>query len=299
MGILYADTDAKLRNEILSSTKHLIVRLRGATAYLVREIQRLSFTGKQDPSSQSSPRLKFQDSIEELVKLLDSHTAFIQWYLEFLLGELIPTAAYQRHITALKAIMLLLQSGIIKKDPSSKIHQVSGNETVWPFYIKFFTLGAMRLLLDLLMDPFEDVRINAAAVLKYASKDSFGTKQPVEYVDNIEGIFSLSRVDIRQPTRQISPAPASVPMSDQSLCFLQAFISRADERTKRTGRADYADGLARCYALHYSLLSSASDRLRLVDDLISILEKKSKVAEKNLSQAVEDAPIHGTFAALK
>jgi hypothetical protein len=83
------------------------------------------------------------------------------------------------------------------------------------------------------------------------------------------------------------------------LGLLKDLIARAEEISKRTGRADYGDGLARCYALLYSLLPSTTDRLALVDNLVQDLEKKTQIAERDLSRAVSDAPVHGTFAALK
>jgi hypothetical protein len=300
IAILYADTDAKFRNEVLSNTKHMVERLRGAIAYLVRELQNLSFKIPQSPES-AQPR---KQDIGEISDLLESHEAFIQWYLEFLLGELIPTASYQRHITALKAIMLLLKSGILRQSPRSKQHQTSGNETSWPFSIGFFTSGTMRLLLDLLMDSFEDVRINASSVLGLASEENFEYGQPINYVEVIDYRSKLSGIRVRQANSSFTSSQASLPSVNlvrhkRPLGLLKDFISRADDISKRTGRADYADGLARCYVLHYSLLPNTSDRLELVDQLVLGLEAKIAVARKDLSRAVSDAPVHGTFAALK
>lgn len=299
VGVLYADTDAKFRNDVLSSTKHLLERLRGSTAFLVRELQSLLFVSSQDLNSGPSSQSKNQNQIEETTKLLRCHEAFIQWYLEFLLGELVPTAAYQRHITALKAIILLLKSGILRQNPHSKPSQKSGNESVWPFSIGFFTSGTMRLLLDLLMDPFEDVRINASLVLKLGTTESFGIGQLTEYVETIECSTKFSGLDYQQSKPSFSSSRASsLSAKLTTLDLLKDFISRADLISKRTGRADYADGLARCYALLYSLLPTTLDRLELVSELISALEKKIGIAKIDLSQAVSNAPVHGIFAAL-
>lgn len=300
IAILYADTDAKFRNEVLSNTKHMLERLRGAVSYLVRELQNLSFKNLQSPESTQSRK---QD-IGEIKDLLESHEAFIQWYLKFLVGELIPTASYQRHITALKAIMLLLNSGILRRNQGSKQYQTSGNETSWPFSIRFFTSGTMRLLLDLLMDSFEDVRLNASSVLRLASKENFEYGQSIDYVEIIDYGSKLSGIRVRQAsssftTSQVSPPSVNLVRHKRPFGLLEDFISRADDISKRTGRADYADGLARCYVLHYSLLPNTSDRLELVDKLVLGLEAKAGVARTDLSRAVSDAPVHGTFAALK
>lgn len=295
MAFLYADTDSRFRNDVLSNTKHLIERLRGATAYLLRELQDALFKNKQmtKNGSQQSERVK------DLQIALKSHEDFLQWFLEFLLGELIPTASYQRHITALKAIMLLLKSGILWQDPSQVMILLAESSTSWPLSIKFFTSGAVRLLLDLVLDPFEDVRINAASVLKLAPRDCFESGRSLKYVELVCG--SLITQDSVAQVEQLQTQDLSMGISGRghSYGLLKHFISKAADVSKRTGRADYADGLARGYALLFHLLPTTTERLELVNELINDLERKTRIARKDLSRAVSDSPVHGTFAALR
>jgi hypothetical protein len=305
MGILYADTDAKFRNDVLSNTKQMIERIRGATAYLHRELEAPSLSHGSDVSLRSQTN---QDLYDEISRLLQRHESFIEWYLEFLLGELIPTVSYQRHITALRAIALLLRSGIQNLSPALSSPPVSGNTPIWPYTINFFTPRSMRLLLDLLMDPFEDVRSSATAILKLTSSDDFAIGRATK-----DSEYYKPKLLRRKPVTQLhstEPAidhrvPASPTTSSQktragrALGPLEDFITRAEELSKRTGRADYADGVARCYELLYSLLPSAESRFDLVKELLHDLDAKVQIAEQDLAQAVIDAPIHGTFSALK
>ncbi|KIN07335.1 hypothetical protein OIDMADRAFT_108260 [Oidiodendron maius Zn] len=263
MGILYADTDAKFRTDTLSNTRKLIERFRGATAYLNRELEDLSRIYGPEPST-NSEGCGLYGQIQNILK---RHEEFIEWFLEFLLGELIPTVSYQRHITALKATRLLLQSGILDSLAPLKSIAVS-NTTSWHYRINFFTSSAMRLLLDLLMDPFEDVRSSAAALLKLAYIEDFANRA----ANNAE--------------------------AERGHTSLVNFISRAEDLARRTGRADYGDGVARCYDLLYSLLPSTDSRLKLVRNLVHDLGSKICIGEQNLAKAVSDAPVHGTFAAL-
>lgn len=289
MGILYADTDAKFRTDVLSNTRQMIERIRGTTAYLNREIGNTTF--KNPPSTRSQEE---HDLYDRTVKLLQRHEEFIEWYMEFLLGELIPTVSYQRHITALKAIGLLLRSGILHNSPTPQQSKAAGNATAWSYSVDFFTPRSMRLLLDLLMDPFEDVRGAAATVLKLASIDNFDvvSKQESSYYrlrllrTGHEDHSAMSHREVHQ-------------IKDTNLGSLANFISRAEDLAKRTGRADYADGVARCYELQYSLLPSTESRLKLVNDLVHDLETKIRISEQDLARAVLDAPVHGTFAALR
>jgi hypothetical protein len=262
------------------------------TGFLVREIDNIKskdtfVVGQSDPKSQM---------LQVAEGLLLEHTAFIEWFFLFLLQELIPTTSYQRHITSLKALELLLKSGILQRDKSLQVVQKADNDTVWPYSVNFFTPYAMRLLLDLLMDPFEDVRNSATAILKYASVENYTTElhiaielsSPSSHVEPLQEISS-------DPNHQSMPSAKAKASSD----LLRTFISRAEENSKRTGRADYADGVARSYELLYGLQTSASGRFEVLDVLVNELEDKVAIAERDLAQAVLSAPIHGSFAALR
>ncbi|KAJ8058763.1 hypothetical protein OCU04_011752 [Sclerotinia nivalis] len=251
MAHLYADTDAKFRNDVLSNTKHMIERIKGATAYLVREIDRMIIQDRQ------SDRLDAQ-------QLLENHENFLVWFLEFLQGELVPTASYQRHITSLRAISLLLRSGIEEYSSEDRKSTTTPDATIWAHKLSMFNLESMRLILDLLMDPFEDVRSGATAILKLASPHNF------------------------RSSKSQSPTDFDV---------LMEFISRAEDFAKRTGRADYADGVARSYQILYGL-SDTKGRLILVEGLVIGLERKVTIARKDLGQAVLIAPIHSDFSTI-
>ena len=303
MGILYADTDAKFRTDTLSNTRKLIERFRGATAYLNRELEDLSRIYGPEPST-NSEGCGLYGQIQNILK---RHEEFIEWFLEFLLGELIPTVSYQRHITALKATRLLLQSGMLDSLAPQKSIAVS-NTTSWHYRINFFTSSAMRLLLDLLMDPFEDVRSSAATLLKLASIEDFAVEGPGHESNYHKSILVQTRI----PSQRLVYSPimdnrlydiqnraANKAEAERGHTSLVTFISRAEDLARRTGRADYGDGVARCYDLLYSLLPSTDSRLKLVRNLVHDLGSKICIGEQNLAKAVLDAPVHGTFAALK
>jgi hypothetical protein len=307
MGFLYADTDAKFRNEVLSNTKHMIDRIRGATAYLVREAENLRFLLGQKDAANRITYQKDQEIFENIGQHLERHKSFIEWYLEFLCGELIPTASYQRHVTSLKAITLFLRSGIaLGSNTKSEPKISSDNATVWPYHLDFFTNRVLRLLLDLLMDPFEDVRSNASTVLKlaYPGNFSYGKLELRDKGLKLKPLRSTI-VEVELQDTSLAPLPTSSSNDskeksrDLSLELLLDFIPRAQLLSKRTGRADYADGVARSYELLYSLMPSIDARLDLFEELVNELDLKVYTAEKNLAQAVLDAPVHGNLAALK
>lgn len=296
MALLYSDTDAKFRNEVLSNTKHLIERLRGATAVLVREFEQCSFKLSHGGPLSSVPMTDLKIVYDATEELLSKHQKFLEWYVDFLLGELSPTSSYQRHIMSLRAINLLLHSHLRGQGSDLSSIPVPANATIWPFTLQFFNTRSMRLLLDLLMDPFEDVRSSAADVLKLSDPTNFTKPSHPDtnnFPKNMPGEESSSSPktvqDIMVSKAVFDPAPSR----------LLEFISRAEEASKRTGRADYADGVARSYRLLYGLQTSLEARLELIDGLVKRLEEKVVMAETDLALAVSEAPVHGDFAALR
>ncbi|KAJ5039014.1 uncharacterized protein L3040_006686 [Drepanopeziza brunnea f. sp. 'multigermtubi'] len=294
MHILYSDTDAKFRNEIMSSTKHMIERLRGATSFLVKEVESISFLLNR---KKNLPDI-LQEGRQRLAAvkgLLQSHESFITWYTQFLLLELIPTASYQRHITALKAISLLLRSGILKQDSPILPRKDSGDNTLWPYTLNFFARGSLRLLMDLLLDPFEDVRSAATSTLKLASSDSF---EQAPSHETSEATIQSDGAHIQRTNHTFPTLVVNAEEKYRSFHLLENFIGRAEELSKQTGRADHADGVARSYELLYGLQTSSKSRMDVLCKLVQDLETKVGIAEGSLGQAVFNAPIHGTFAAL-
>jgi hypothetical protein len=293
MSFLFCDSDAKFRNEVLSNTKHMIDRLRGATAFLAREIENLSFQLRPEHVLPPRERQMAQHALEQTTELLMGHASFVEWYIDFLLGELVPTSSYQRHITALKSIFLLLRSGILKSNPGSPPERVADNSTVWPCVIDFFNPLSMRLLLDLLMDPFEDVRNSASSILKLASPDNF-TGVNETWTDPESSQLAKCVKNLAEDVQKFSNVKTAKPLG-----LLRDFVERAEVWSKKTGRADYADGVARSISLLFSLLPSINERVNFLTRLVEDLEAKLCTAEQDLGKAVLDAPVHGNFAALK
>lgn len=295
MYILYSDTDAKFRNEVVSITRHMVERLRGATSFLFKEAEDISFLINSDRGLPESRRQEGRKRLAAVGDLLESHENYVTWYIQFLLLELIPTASYQRHITSLKAISLLLRSGIHESNTQSLQAKSSGDNTVWPYNLEFFTQGSLRLLMDLLLDPFEDVRSAATNILKLASSQDFKKAHYKEILETTtQGDRKSHQQDVQLQTFFITDDGSNT----QALRPLEEFIRQAETLSKETGRADHADGVARSYELLYGLQTSSHGRLDVIHRLVQDLEGKVDTAERSLGQAVFDAPIHGTFAAL-
>ncbi|KAK3700566.1 hypothetical protein LTR37_015894 [Vermiconidia calcicola] len=247
--VFFGDSDANFRSEVFSLMQKLMDRLRAVTAVLRRQA----------------------NTHEAAAQTLHSHYSFLEWLLRFLSWELRPTASYQRHISALKALLIVARSGLDKVISSEHLSKAALAETKWPLHISIMTSGLRRLLLDLLVDPFDDVRQTSAAILAlYAA---------------------LGDVDERQHAHE----------------SLRAVIDSAEVRMLATGRADQADGVAHMYALLFregQNLSEASSGGRpsqqpVLLSLVESLERNLEIAKSSLPTAANRYPMHGLLASLR
>jgi hypothetical protein len=305
LGLLHSDTDAKVRNEVLSNTKHMIGRINGAVSFLTRGLPSNPIKQNQI-SRKKSEHPDFADIASQEKVVLQEHEDFILWYQNFLTSELIPTASYQRHITALRSIQLGVDSGILIRHKKKTLDPTVNAQAQEPGSNDIFTQKMIRLLLDLLMNPFEDVRAAATQLLELAPKLCFTQQHDIEScvhlnsqatslfknASNYSNLKTLGRI----PTNTDG---AKQFQHEEVPEILISFIQNAETASRRTGRADLADGVARAYELIYCLQTTDEARIDLMEILVSDLEMNVIIAEKDLPQAVLLAPVHGQFAALR
>lgn len=271
--VLHADTDAKFRNDLFASTKHMLERLRGALALLTREAG-LRVTRRQIATDPNSPKeLQVVHNTEQIDKEgidiqthIQEHEHFLSWYLSFLAQELVPTASYPRHITSLKSLEILLKTGVQLSPGIPIINTSRGSDTFWPKQVNVFSPSVCRLLLDLVLDPFEEVRNCSVSVLNSAPRDCFGPLSDTPY----------------------GPVPQ----------LLQDLLSEAKMASSQTGRADAADGLAHMNVLYFKILDNDQNRMDFFHSLLCVLEEDIEVAGADLNVAAEAVPLHGQLTTL-
>jgi hypothetical protein len=197
----------------------------------------------------------------EAEAVLHRHVAFLKWYTEFLKGELIPTASYQRHITALKALLPVLKLGKHASGSDESLDMETARSI-------FTDPTSIRLLLDLLLDPFDDVRETAMGILLMVPQD-----------------FMIQPIEAFGENRTLVDA-------------LAEFCNKAVELASRTGRADHGNGAARAQGLLCSWLGTKESRMSLVQDKVAQLEAKLAKARQDLGRSAMEDSVHGDFAAL-
>ena len=229
-------------------------------------------------------------------RLLKKLRSFSEWYIQFLIEELQPTASYQRHITALKMIETMMQvaingsCGMRLFDPTTIVDDQFNSRNNGGF-----GSSCVRLILDLVVDPFDDVRLVSSSILKKVFWNMHSWNMDFKV-----------KVDFTFPSMDPSIfRPHVLPHRTYNTYILQA-LCKAEEMMYLTGRADHADGVGRLYSLLYDSCKNlgtpvtwSNSRYSIMHHILSALENDIKIARKDLRLAVTTAPLHGRLISLR
>lgn len=292
----HTETNPKVRNEYLVLIKSLFARVRRGLVLNFKENLWHEFDANENvivnlDKDQVSTVYERKSQV-----LLKKNATFLKWFDEFLINELHPSASYQRHITALKAMSFIESASRFK---NSAINTLSRNKpandsrnTARDCFLGF---QLIRLLLDLIMDPFDDVSSAAASQLRNLLSNvdftnfSFNSDSWMQAKNDYDG----SAIDDSSPVRHN---------------FENIFVStidRAKIMVSRTGRADHADGFGRLCCLQfdfYNLISTSvgiDGRISVLNNLLSSLSEDITNLQNNFNFAVGNSPLHGNLIALR
>ncbi|EAW14308.1 THADA/TRM732 family protein [Aspergillus clavatus NRRL 1] len=262
---MHAESDSYSRGETLSLIRKLIVRLKGGI---------MSNQAGLDHESSSTTNQQAKSDRN------DSETrACLKAYVDFLKADMRPNASYPRHIMALKTMILFLESGLDSRINFNKAAKMEGDKVRWKFNLDIFEPGLLRLLVDLLLDPFEEVRATSLTILNFFPRD-----------------FLLS--GLVQSTNESSGMP---------LRLTEALI-RAEQLASNTSRADHADTVARLYHIIFCAAAQTNQvgftqwwgtKKGVVDLVLKKLEGKLSISEGLFTPSMRDAPLHGYVSALR
>ncbi|KAI1483913.1 putative death-receptor fusion protein-domain-containing protein [Daldinia eschscholtzii] len=260
----YEDSEPKMRYDVLGHSRNMIKRIQNTIESLRREADRISKKINKAKSNKPNSKLPTEqnDTVTMLSNALRQHEDFVSWYVGFLKNELAPTTSYQRHITALKAMVFIVKP---VSSHGSGMHTSSDLSTL------LIDPTWFRSILDLIMDPFDDVRETAASLVMALSPE---TGHP----------------NLQKQMEKLGKTPIEE---------LRCFCKKADELARRTARADHSDGAARSFELLCRWSTSSEERMRIPLEILSSLEAKLSAAEQDLANAVLQAPVHGSFASLR
>ena len=246
---MHADTDSQSRGEILSLIRKLMVRIRGAQAC-------------------------HENSIETE---LSETQAFLIAYVKFLESEMRSSASYQRRITALRSLYVVLNTGVDPRVNRAGAVKVDREQAPWRYNLDILSPKLFRLLLNLLLDPFNDVREISQSILELFPHELLVAS--VYRSEESYSIYSPHLIDV---------------------------LSRAEALAGRTRRADHADAVARLYHVIFSLSHRGSSehhwhvsKAGVAEAILEKLEGRLTHAGGFFNPSMRDAPIHGHVSALR
>ncbi|KAI9795321.1 MAG: hypothetical protein M1833_007233 [Piccolia ochrophora] len=291
LSCMFDDADSKFRGDIISILRRLTERLRGSLSVGFRDVERRHRAFNKSDSVGVLPLIDSSPVDQDL----KTHTSFVKRYIKLLHHYLQPTANFQQHITALKALGILIQSGLDRRITSGHLSRQAQIGALWPVNIPVFTATTTRLLLDLLMDPFDEVRAASEAMLRVAPSNCL---HPT--------VADMSH--LRAPN--ISPQTSAGNLNKTSRSCIELFLSRATRTMQQTARADHSDGVARGILLSSDFLKQAVDAKtsRVFDSspktshftfLVSWLETDTALLRVNLAQALSAPSLHAILGSLR
>jgi hypothetical protein len=263
---MHAESDSFSRGEIISLLRKLIVRLKGG------------ILGDQDGSSQEELSTNKNQQTKSVRSVSETH-AHLRAYIDLLKADMRPTASYPRHIMALKTMNLFLQSGLDSRVNLTKRAKMEEDKVRWKFNIEIFEPGLLRLLVDLLLDPFEEVRATSLTILNLAPPD-------------------MLLGDTLQSADRSSARPLR----------LTNALTKAEQLASNTSRADHADTVARLYHIIFCAAAETHSegdsqwwetKQGVVDLLLKKLEGKVSNPGGLFTTSMRDAPLHGYVSALR
>jgi len=280
----HIEVNTKARNEFIAFMRRLCGKLRSAIMCVIRETRDSVQTNLQHSHAERhADVMAGQQRQHDPTEILEMHLAFRSWYTSFLLHELRPSSSYQSHITALKVLHPLLGEELSVQTSVSKdqgqyakmLNRISQRDLL------------LRPLLDLLLDPFDDVRDAADSLLQLLVTSRKSLISP-------NGNKSETGIYEKDPV-----------VHNAHVEVLEA-LENAESKAAKTGRADHADGVGRLYHILYGSSKSSDtsnvwyDNASLIlECLISKVEREVEISSRDLPMAVSIAALHGHLIALR
>lgn len=274
--LMHADSDPYSRWKIWSLTQKLLVRLKGGGVLKDRsdtqqylESDQMLMDEDQQSTAVSKPNFAPSDA---------QTRACLEAFVQSLCADLRPTTSYQRHIAALKSLIMILDSGLDSRVTAGDSLKI-GRGLQWKFHMDILRPDLLRLLLDLLSDSFDDVRATALSIVNMFPRDVL-----------LNGLQTVGG-------------------QHENLPQLIGALLKAERIASNTSRADHADTVARLYHILFcSAKQGTSDDLDLpwwsskagvIDIILRKIEEKLSLYGGLFNSSLRDAPLHGYLSGLR
>ena len=204
------------------------------------------------------------------------------WYLGFLIQELRPIGTYYGHITALSILQQLARDVADTKTLQSLL---SSSITRTSELSEAYNLLS-EALLQLVFDPFDDVRGICHMLLK----------------DLVRSELQCRRKNATQRSDETTGAHSGPTRKAGIIDRISDILPKARKSFLKSGKGNLADCFGRLMSLKFEAVRYSNypyDETDFYRSIEASLETHIQTAHSDLALAVESAPLHGDFIALR
>lgn len=156
LDMIFMDGDLETRNEMFSSFKKFITRIKDSTYGLHRDAHSLT---KKNFS-------KFELEIQGKLEAVEESKHFLIDLLNYIKASLRPGSSYLKKEMSYKLLIVLIRSGLDSRIAEKYIEKTKA--VSFAFSMDIYNAALMRLVIDNIMDNFEDIRSYSTEVVSMA-----------------------------------------------------------------------------------------------------------------------------------
>ncbi|CAG8532225.1 14306_t:CDS:10, partial [Dentiscutata heterogama] len=221
---------------------------------------------------------------EQLKRKIDISQNFLNWLIELLAASLYPGASFQRVSSALKIFIILIKTfGLGNESSLTKEFVNKKNEsTTFPFQLPLATARNVKLILNCLMNPFDENRM-----LSYEILEMFPSPLPgIESIDDVQEILFWAFQSMTNTRAGESDSGATI----FGLIFSKYVLNLGYDLDVELDKGPPISSLG---------LEVNDKSTTFIGKLMVLLEKQIKIASQNLLLASQKYPMHGTLLSLQ
>ncbi|KAI8979250.1 putative death-receptor fusion protein-domain-containing protein [Mycotypha africana] len=271
-------TIPEFRQQLGAYMTKLLTRLRANLYSQYRNYKALlSHADKQADSSRRDHDLK---DAERIMSSINASKSFLEWLLDHLSQSLYPGASYQRISTALRLVSIIIKTFGVSELPS--IEGFKDQQPDFPFKLNIATPEIVKLLIDILLNPYDFNRVQAYDILCQLPSPLSGIESKRDVQDLLW--WGLSKVVSTRAGESDSGALIFRLIFNKYVMGL-GFDLHPEEHAAVVNSTVHSDVSKAC--------------LIFTERLLNLLERQVTIAKTNLLLAAQQHPIHGTLLALQ
>ncbi|KAI7907871.1 putative death-receptor fusion protein-domain-containing protein [Cokeromyces recurvatus] len=271
-------TAPEFRQQMCAHLSKILTRLRGNLYSQYRNYKSLLiYADKNTGIKRENALLDAQDILVEI----DQAKSFLHWICDHIAESLYPGASYQRVATTLRILSIVIKIFGVTELPS--IEGFTDEQPDFPFKVPIATPRLSKLLVDVLMNPYDFNRVQAFDILCQFPSPLPGIETKSDVQDLLW--WGLNNVISTRAGESDSGAMIFRLIFTKYVIRLGFDLSPEQHATPVTNNT--------------KAMVNTTAAIVFTERLLDLLEKQVNIAKSNLLLAAQQHPMHGTLLALQ